>query len=293
MTYSPTIRRKRLSTALRQLRRDSGQTAEEAARKLGWDPSKISRIENGDWKLPRLADIERLCQIYNAPPKTCEALLALARQSRERGWWEEFKDVLGGALPGLEAEATSIWTYQPLLVPGLLQIPDYTRALCRASMMDDAETERRVQARQARQRILDRERPPLLWAVLDEAALRKLVGGRQLMAAQVAHLLEMSTRENIRLQVLRDEVGAHAAMSGPIVVMMYDSDPTIVYLENAGPADLFLELPEEVRAYTERYSHVMAAASDGPSSREYLQRLMAQLKEGGDDDGSDGGSDLA
>ena len=280
MTYSPTVRRRRLSSALRQLRRESGLTAEEVARKLGWDPSKISRIENGDWKLPRLADIEHLCHVYNAPPKTTAALLTLAKQARERGWWEQFRDVLGGALPGLEAEATTIWTYQPLLIPGLLQIPDYTRALCRASMMDEAETERRVQARQARQQILDRPNPPLLWAVLDEASLRKLVGGRQVMAAQVAHLLEMSARDNITLQVLRDEVGAHAAMSGPIVVMMYEHDPTIVYLEHAGPSDLFLELPEEVRAYTERYSHVMAAASDAPTSREYLLRLLERLKDG-------------
>ena len=279
MTYSPTIRRKRLSAALRQLRRDAGMTADEVARKIGWNPSKISRIESNEWRLPRVADVERLCEVYQASEQTRDALVTLARQARQRGWWEQYKDVLGDALPGLEAEATRILTYQPLLVPGLLQTPDYMRAVYRAGLVDEAEIERRVQARMARQRILDREHPPLvLWAVIDEAALRKPVGGPAVMADQVHHLLEVSHRPTIRVQVLPDAVGAHAGMGGPIVILEYEADPSIVYVEHAGTGDLYLESPEDVAGYTVRYASVMAAALSVPDSIAYLQRMLERLK---------------
>lgn len=282
MTYSPTIRRKRLSDALRQLRRNRKLTAEEVARNLGWDPSKISRIETGDWKLPRVADIERLCDVYDVTTAERQALITLARQARERGWWEEFKDVIGPALPGLEAEAVRIRQYQPLLIPGLLQTPDYTRALCRAGMCSDAETERRVEVRRARQRIFDRPFPPLLWAVIDEAALRKMVGGRDVMRDQVHHLLQVTTQQNIVIQVLLDAVGAHASMGGPIVLLDYETDPTIAYVENV---DLYLEASDAVAGYTMRYGHVMGSALSVVESREYLHQLLGQLKEGEDHGG--------
>jgi transcriptional regulator with XRE-family HTH domain len=278
MTHSPTIRRKRLSTALRQLRRDNHMTIEDVAARLSWDPSKISRMENNEWKLPRPAEIEQLCDVYNATPATRDALVTLARQARERGWWEQYKDVLGGALPGLEAEAIRIWQYQPMLIPGLLQTPDYKRAICKASLLDEAETARRVQARIARQQILHQDNPPLLWVVLDEAALRKPVGGHQVMADQVAHLIEMSSKDNIGIQVIMDDVGAHPGMEGPIVLMHYVQDPSIVYIEHAGTGDLYLEDPGEVTRYVARWQHVTAAASDVPGSFAYLERRLEQLK---------------
>lgn len=278
MTYSPTIRRKRLSAALRQLRRDAGMSAEQVARTLGWDPSKISRIESNDWKLPRVADIEHLAGLYGADTGTRQALVTLARQARQRGWWEQYRDVLGDALPGLEAEATRILNYQPLLVPGLLQTADYKRAICRAVSMDDAETERRVQARSARQRILDRDNPPILWAVIDEAALRKPVGGPQVMADQLHHLIGMSWRDTIRIQVLPDAVGAHAGMGGPIVIMDYAVDPSIVYVETDADGDLFLETAAEVSRFVVKFGHVMASAASVEDSREYLQQWLERLK---------------
>lgn len=278
---SPTIRRKRLSNSLRQLRHEAKLTAEQVATQLGWDPSKISRIESNEWKLPKVKDVESLLLVYGVTdPAQRDALVALARQARERGWWDQYKDVLGSALPGFEAEARRIWQYQPILVPGLLQTSDYMRALFRAGMCDDAETERRIEVRLARQRILDRDNPPQLWAVLDEAGLRKMVGGREVMRDQVHHLLHMSERPNINLQVLPDAVGAHASMGGPIVVLDYVGDPSIVYLEHTG-SDLLLERPDEVDRYTVRYDHVMASALSVETSLEYLQRLLEHLKSEG------------
>jgi hypothetical protein len=235
-------------------------------------------MENNDWKLPRPAEIEMLCEVYGATPDTRDALVTLAREARERGWWEQYKDVLGGALPGLEAEAIRIQQYQPMLIPGLLQTADYKRAICRASLVDEAETERRVQARTARQQILHQDDPPLLWVVLDESALRKPVGGYQVMADQVAHLIEMSSRDNIGIQVIMDDVGAHPGMDGPIVLMHYLQDPSIAYIENAGTGDLYLEDPSEVTRFSARWQHVTAAASDVPGSFAYLKRRLEQLK---------------
>lgn len=278
-TTSPTIRRKRLSNSLRELRRAVGMTADQVATRLGWDASKISRMESNEWKLPKVKDIEALMNVYDVTDTAQrDALIDLAKQARQRGWWDQYKDVLGSALPGLEAEARRIWQYQPIVIPGLLQTRDYMRALFRAGLCNDAETERRIAARLARQQILDQEHPPQLWAILDEAGLRKMVGGREVMRDQVHHLLHMSERPTISLQVLPDEVGAHASMGGPIVILDYASDPSIIYLENMGTGDLFLEHPEEVLRYTVRYDHVMASARSVEDSREYLQRLLERLK---------------
>jgi transcriptional regulator with XRE-family HTH domain len=277
---SPTIRRKRLSNSLRELRREAGLTAEQVATQLGWDPSKISRIESNEWKLPKVKDVEALLDVYGVTdPAQKEALATLARQARERGWWERYKDVLGSALPGLETEATQIRTYQPILIPGLLQTPDYIRAICRAGMCDEDDTERRVEARIARQQILYRDQSPTLWAVLDEAALRKLVGGREVMRDQVHHLLDMQDhRSNIWIQVIPDSIGAHASMGGPIVLLDYAADPTIVFLENPGAGDLFLEQVADVARYNIRYSHVTGSALSVEESTEYLKRLLERLK---------------
>lgn len=279
MATSPTIRRKRLSNSLRQLRREADLTAEQVATQLGWDPSKISRIESNEWKLPKVKDVEALMRAYGVTdPAQRDALIALARQARERGWWDQYKDVLGGALPGLEAEAIRIWQYQSMFIPGLLQTSDYKRALCQASGLDEAETERRVQARTARQQILHQDNPPLLWVVLDEAALRKPIGGHQVMADQIAHLISMSSKDNIGIQVIMDEFGAHPGMAGPIVLLHYTMDPSIVYIEGFGAGDLYLEDPDEVTKFAARYQHVTAAASDVPRSLAYLERQLEHFK---------------
>lgn len=282
-SYSPTIRRRRLSAALRQLRLDRGMSAEMVARKAGWDPSKISRIESDNWKRPRIADIQRLSDIYQVDPETREALITLARQARQRGWWEQYRDVLGDALPGLEAEAVSIHSWQPMLIPGLLQTPDYIRAICRASNVCPAETERRVDARLERQRILEAPSPPMLRVVVDESALRKPVGGLRVMVDQVRHLVEMSERENVRIQVLRDAVGAHPGMTGSFVILGYAGGQSVVYVETTAGA-IFVDAETDVTKFQMLVGDLMAAASSLDESREYLQSVLESLK------GSENGS---
>jgi transcriptional regulator with XRE-family HTH domain len=279
-TYSPTVRRRRLSSALRQFRMATGMNADEVARALGWTPSKVTRIERNEWKLPSVRDVRDLLDLYEVEdPTQREAILTLAREARQRGWWEEYKDVLGGAMPGFEAEASKILTYEALLVPGLLQTARYARAVfLGGQVMDDHLIARRVEARMARQQILDSDRPPTLWAVIDEAALAKHVGGVNVMKDQIRHIVSMAARKKIGVQVLPHAVGAHAAMENAFRIMEFDdpSDPTLVHVETI-TGDLFMEEPGQVASYTLVYDHVRASALSADASVAYLADLAEQL----------------
>lgn len=281
VTHSPTVRRRRLSAALRQYRKDAGLQADEVAKQLGWAPSKVTRIERNEWRLPRRKDVAAMLDVYGITDERRDAMLALVDQARQRGWWEEYRDVLGGALPEFEAEAAQIHSFEALLVPGLLQTPRYAAAVFRGGqVLEAAEVERRVQARLARQVILDRPEPPILWAVIDESALLKHVGGPDVMREQLGHLVRMAERPNIGVQVVPNAVGAHASMTGPFTILTYPSpdDPSLVYVEQSATGDLFLEKTEEVDRYRLKYDHICASALSADATVEYLSDLIEQLK---------------
>ncbi|RCG19147.1 XRE family transcriptional regulator [Sphaerisporangium album] len=282
MTYSPTVRRRRLSAVLRQLRREVGLHADEVARRLEWTPSKVTRIERNEWKLPSVRDVRDLLDIYEVTDETRrEAILTLTREGRQRGWWEEFKDVLvGGSLPEFEAEAHKIHSYEALLIPGLLQTAEYAAAVFRGGqVLDPGLIDRRVEARLTRQAILDRDDPPMLWALIDESALSKHVGGVEGMRRQIRHIAEMAARPNIAVQVIPHAVGAHAAMENSFSILEFANpmDPTFVYIETI-TGDMYLELPEQVSRYTLAYDHARASALSADASVAYLADLADQLK---------------
>ncbi|MGC5009719.1 helix-turn-helix domain-containing protein [Streptosporangium sp. DT93] len=281
-THSPTVRRRRLSSALRRAREASGMTADAAAKQLGWTPSKVTRIERNEWRRPTVSDVTDLLDVYGVTDDAVrQAMVTLARQAKERGWWEDFREELGGSLAEFETEASRIRTFEALLVPGLLQTAAYAAAVFRGGeVTDEAVVERRVQARLARQRILDRPAPPMLWAVIDEAALTKHVGGPMVMRAQLYHLAEMAARPYVGIQVLPDAVGAHAAMVGPFTILSYTNpdDSDLVYVETGAQGDLYMESPEEVARYTLRYDHVGAAALSAADSQSYLVDLAKQME---------------
>lgn len=280
MSYSPTVRRRRLSAALRQFRTQAGMNAEEVARRLEWAPSKVTRIERNEWRLPSVRDVRDLLDVYGVEDQAQrDAILALTRQARQRGWWEEYKDVLGGAMPGFEAEAAAILTYEALLVPGLLQTPAYAAAVFRGGqVVDDDLVGRRVEARLARQQILERDDPPKLWAVIDEAALVKHVGGVEVMREQIHHIIALASRPNIAVQVLPNAVGAHAAMENAFRILQFSApeDPTLVHVETI-TGDLFIEEPDQVSSYTLVYDHVRASALSADASVTYLEDLSTAL----------------
>ncbi|MFB4285726.1 helix-turn-helix domain-containing protein, partial [Nonomuraea sp. MTCD27] len=256
------MKRRRLSAALKQLRLEANLEPKEVAQRLGWDVTKIHRMERNQWTRPNARDIRDLLELFGVTDeRQREALLALARESSQRGWWADYADVFRSSLPDFESGAAIIRTYEALLVPGLLQTADYMRAVFHAgASFDEATIERQVEARLTRQEVLRRSSPPHLWAVIDEAALRKQVGGGPVMRAQIEHIIAASELANVAVQVLRDSAGAHTAMTGGFVILDFaEMDPSIVCIETATDS-LYLEKPEELHRYTVIYSHVQALA---------------------------------
>lgn len=233
---------------------------------MGWSELKVWRIE-ADKVRVLIRDVRRLLKLYQAEDAQAEALLELAQQAREPGWWHQYAD---GAIPqwfqayvGLEAGAASLRMYDAELMPGLLQTAEYYRAFMRTdpAASDDQETERKAEVRITRQKRLTTPDAPHLWAVLNEAALRRVVGGRDVMRAQLTHLAEMTALDRVTMQVLPFAVGAHPAMDGSFKILGFPepSDPEVVYLENQA-GSLYLEKPEQVRRYTLMFDYLRAQA---------------------------------
>ncbi|MGC5010423.1 helix-turn-helix domain-containing protein [Streptosporangium sp. DT93] len=277
---SPTVRRRRLSAELIRLREQAGLSVEEAGRRLEWSRGRLNKMEANKWTRPDLGNIRALLDLYAVTdPVQHEAILTLARQSREKGWWSNYQDIWRGSLAGFEAEASLINTYEDLRVPGLLQTKDYAAAMFKGGqVMEDTQISRRVEARLTRQTILHDKTCPALWAVIDEAALTKTVGGPSVMRQQLRHIIEMSARPNIHVQVLPDSAGAHAAMDGAFTILNFQDqdDPSIVYIETA-TSDLYLETHEELQRYKLIFDLIRSSALSPSSSVARMAELIDQL----------------
>lgn len=280
---SPTVRRRRLAAEMRRLRQASNLTIEQVAETLEWSPGKVSKIENARVSvLPR--DARRLLDVYQVTEGAeRELLLNLARESRERGWWQQYGETLPewfATYVGLEAEAAAIATYQAETVPGLLQTQRYAAALHRAELMNAAEEEieRHVALRMERQARLTEPDAPQLWVVLNEAVLRRVVGDRVVMHEQLLKLTDAADAPNITLQVLPFSAGAHASMDSAFSIVSFDppTDGDIVYFEHP-TCSLYLEKPAEVARYRLVYEHLRAASLSLDESRRLIARSAAEL----------------
>ena len=282
---SPTVRGRRLRYELRRLREQRGLTIEQASEQSGgdWTPSAISRWETGDRRI-RPADLRVLLDIYEVHGDQREVLLTLAREARQRGWWQSYS---GDAVPGwfqvylgLEAEAASIHEYDAELIPGLLQTADYYRAYMRTApaVGDEEAIERKVAVRAARQERLTAGDPPECWAVLNEAAIRRVVGGADVMRAQLQHIVQMADRQHISVQVLPFRAGAHPAMDGSFIILGFPEapDPDVVYLESQ-TGSLYLEKLPEVDRYQAMFNHLVAKALDPDESKNMIAEVAAAL----------------
>jgi transcriptional regulator with XRE-family HTH domain len=252
---TPTLRRRRLSAELKRLRINAGVTAEAAAEALGCSTDKIHWIERAGWNKPRWRDVRDLLDAYGVTDAAVRnELITLAREGGQKDWWTPYSRMLSKkytAYIGLEAEAAEILTYQPLIIPGLLQIDDYARELIRtgAADLDAKEIEQRVKVRAERKRVLEDEEPTQLWAVIYEAALRCPVGGPEVMRAQLRHLIELAQAPHITVQVLPFAAGPHAGLSGPFTLLSFpEGDPDAAYVETIG-GELLLEEPADVATY--------------------------------------------
>lgn len=285
LAASPTLRRRRLARELLRLREQAGLTAKQAAAEAKsraperpWFEAKVTRIETRKIKHVRDTDLLTLLDIYGVTDEEQrDAYRKLAREASKSGWWVGYRDILGaGTYIDLETEASRIRTYQVQYMPGLLQTEAYARAMIRAGgVVEEEEIERRVEVRMMRQHILVRPDAPRLWAIIDETAFRKLP--RDVAAEQIRHLVDVQ-RPSLRVQVLPDEVGPHAAMDGSFVILDFPSDPAAVYLEQVGGTSLLMEDSEQITVYETVLDHVQASALSVEASRAWMLDRLSQLE---------------
>jgi transcriptional regulator with XRE-family HTH domain len=283
---NPTVRRRRLGQELRRLREERGMTAEEVAERLLVSQSKISRLENGRRSIsPR--DVRDLCAVYEVEDKRLvESLMHMARESRQQGWWHAFAELSPtySVYIGLEMDAASLRVYEPQVVPGLLQTPEYATAVISGALpeVSQEEVDSRVQVRLRRQQRLAEAKSPLrLWAVVDEAALRREVGGRQTMVDQLERLVEASRLPHVTLQVMPFAAGAHPGVTGQYTILEFPEpgDSTVIYLEGV-TSDLYLEKVHEVQHYSVMYEHLRAMALSPEQTRTFITEITEEYAAG-------------
>jgi transcriptional regulator with XRE-family HTH domain len=275
---NPTVRRRRLGQELRRLRELKGMTAEEVAERLLVSQSKISRLENGRRSISQ-RDVRDLCGVYEVEDhRIVDSLMQMAKDSRQQGWWHSFGDIPYSVYIGLETDAASLRVYDPQVVPGLLQTRQYAEALITGALPEatPADIDKRVQVRLRRQeRIAAEENPLRLWAVLDEAAVRREVGSKQVMIEQLEYLLEMSQLPHVTVQLIPFEMGAHPGVSGQYAILEFPdaADSSVVYIEGV-TSDLYLEKAQDVQKYAVMYEHLRAQALNADQTREFISEVV-------------------
>jgi transcriptional regulator with XRE-family HTH domain len=275
---SPTIRRRELGALLRKLRSDLGLSAEEVTARLMFSPTKLSRIETGQsGASPR--DIRDLSDLYGVTdPEDRERLMTLAREGKRRGWWQDY-DLPHATYVGLEAEAVSIDVYQSGAVPGLLQTEEYARAMLLAQVppFSTQELEQRVQARLTRQALLMQSEGPRYHAILDEGALHRRVGGPIVMRAQLQRIIESARLQNVAIQVISSEAGAHPAMESTFAILSFEQ-PLIsdtVYIEGL-VGNIYLERPADLERYRKVFSYLQTIALKPVDSGALIKQIAVR-----------------
>ncbi len=275
----PTVRSRQVAAELRRLRENAAMSGAEVALRLGMSPSKVSRLETGNSGL-QVEDVAALLGLYQVPATRREELIDLVRRGEERGWWQR----QGAGLPELwrslmdfEATATRIQNFEPLFVPGLLQTAEYCRATIRGAYATVSETEldNLAASRMARQALLTRGAAPQFLAVLDEGALRRPVGGPGVLHRQLQHLVSVAERPNVTLRVVPLAAGAHAGLSGPFVILEFNGEASLVFVENHRTG-LFLEDEADLAGYRLALGNILNAALAPPATVDLLAALVAE-----------------
>jgi transcriptional regulator with XRE-family HTH domain len=280
----PTVLRMLLGSQLRKLREAAGITPERAGYEIRASRSKISRVEHGRVGFKE-RDVADLLTLYGVTDEQVHRrMLGLAQQANSPGWWARYGDVLPDwfeTYVGLEQATSLIRTYELQFVPGLFQTREYARAVTvlgnRAASAEDIE--RRVSLRMSRQQILTRaDSVPRVWAVIDESALRRPLGGREVMRAQLQHLIELTESPQVTLQIMPFDRGGHSAAGGSFAILRFaESDlPDIVYIEQLTGA-LYLDRPEEIDHYREVMNSLSAEAETPAESERQLKNLISTI----------------
>ncbi|MFI5616879.1 helix-turn-helix domain-containing protein [Streptomyces sp. NPDC051567] len=284
-----TVPRRQLGRHLRELRNRARLTVRAAATALEWSDQKIWRIETGQTSM-RSLDVETMCRVYGADPELTKGLMGLAKETKNRGWWHSYGDVIPEGFDlfiGLEGAAASLRQYINDLVPGLVQTDDYARALIQADNphVDHDEIERRVHVRLARQELLTRvTAPPTLELALGEAVLRQPVGGGEVMARQLDRLAEAMDLPNVSLRVVPFAAGLHhGLMSGPFTILRFPvngdgqpMEPPTIYMEGF-TGDLYLDKPQEIERYDRAFTSIWDTALDAKDTQNMLRQAAKEF----------------
>ncbi|MFJ4206057.1 helix-turn-helix domain-containing protein [Streptomyces sviceus] len=270
---NPTVRRRRLGAELRRLRLASGLKSTEVAERLMVSQPKISHLENGNRAIsPR--DVRDLCALYGVTDQqVIDALMQMARESGQQGWWHAYGDIPQSVYIALETDAAALHTYEPSAIPGLLRTPAYAHAVIEETIpqlsVEEAATRLKVCLRR-QHRIYDPAHPLRLWVVLDESALHRVVGSPDIMREQLEHLKALGTEPHITVQVLPYTAGAHPALSGQFSILRFaDDSAAAVHLERF-TSDLYLEKPSDVQHYRVLHDHLQAQALSPALSRDFI-----------------------
>ncbi|MEV7867097.1 helix-turn-helix transcriptional regulator [Streptomyces sp. NPDC088124] len=276
----PTVRLRRLAAELRRLRKAMALTREEVTARTNINAATLYRIEKARAR-PQKRTLVALLDLYEATEVQRADLLAVQSRSNDQGWLRPYHSELPEeytAYIGFEAEARTVRNYESLFVPGLAQTEPYAQAVIRGVLPTASQKEvaQRVQARMERQALLTKEHPLRLWAIVDEAAVRRVVGGHEVMRGQAKHLLQLMEEPHVTFQVIPFEKGAHAAMTGSFVHMDFPdpADPELVYVDTPA-GDLFLESEAEMRRYKSMFEHLQAMAVGPDDSAALLNRIAA------------------
>jgi transcriptional regulator with XRE-family HTH domain len=279
----PTVLRILLGAQLRRLREQKRISLEEAGNVIRASHSKISRLETGRVGF-KDRDIADLLTFYGVTDeKERQAMRDLASRANAQGWWHDYSDILPNwfeAYVGLEEAATQIRAYEVQFIPGLLQTGEYARAVSLLGYPNapGRELDRRVGLRLARQSVLSRPEPPSIWVVLDEAVLRRPIGGPEVMKAQIKHLIDMAQRPNVTVQIVPFQVGGHAAAGGPFSILRFaDHDlPDVVYLEQLTSA-LYLDKQDVVDSYLMVMDRLCVEAVTPATSIKTMRTVLREL----------------
>jgi transcriptional regulator with XRE-family HTH domain len=283
---SPLVQRRRLRTELRAARLKKKLTQEQVAEALDWSLSKVIRIEAGSVGIST-TDLKALLDVYGIGDQHhIDKLVALGKAARERGWWSNYRDVLsagkGQALLQLieyESAAAITRNFEPLTVPGLLQTEEYARAILPEYAPADR-VEALVEIRMKRQELLDRPDGPLLFFILDEAVIHRLVGGKDAMRRQLLRLIELGRRPHVTIEVVPFSAGAHPGLSGAFVVLEFPDpeDDEVLYLENSGGELISREEPEQILPYREAFEQLRRMSFGPEGSAAYLRDVSDGMR---------------
>lgn len=283
---SPVVQRRRLRAELRKARQEAGLTQEQVAAAMDWSLSKVIRIEAGSVGIST-NDLKSLLRHYKLVDEArTDELVMLARAARERSWWSGYRDVAPKGLLqliGYESAAVIRRNFEPLLVPGLLQTEEYARAVIR--QLEERYPAERVDAlvelRMRRQELLDRADSPLLFFILDEAVVRRLVGGKAAMRRQVRRLIELADSPNVTIEVVPFSAGVHPGIKGPFVVLEFPdpADDDVLYVESALGDLISRDVPEEeeILAYRETFEQLRTMSLGPEGSLTYLAKLADEM----------------